>query len=942
MKPPKLQSTHILPVILVLFALSAISGWAAQFLTDWMWFASEGYAGVLLKGLSLRLATGIFFAVAVFAMIAGNALWAVARTREGAVRMHPMLAQTPLARLPERSVITRLIIGLCSGIAILFGIGTSAWWSDAMLYLNSSPFGYVEPILKRDAAFYVFNLPMLLHMRNLLVGVTILSALLCTGVYFVRGALGVTIIIRDNRVVARKPRISPEARRHLAAHLSSLLILVGYTLCLRRFEKLYEQGDLLSGQNDLVSGPGYKDVFGTLPLLFGLAVIFFIGAIAVYHFILRQNTRRLSLVVTIMIVGSLITAIYPGLLQRFSVLPNEFNRERDFISNRIAATRAAFGLDQVEERFLSGQAQLTHAEIESNRDTIQNIRLWDHEPLLETFGQVQEIRTYYKFNSVDNDRYTINGELRQTMLSPRELSITDLPNRTWVNERLTYTHGHGVAMGPVNQVDPEGLPELFIKDLPAAVKHPELAITRPEIYFGEEAHEPVFVRTRSKEFDYPAGDENVFSEYQEEGGVRIGSLWRRLLFAIRYGDFKILLTSDFTEDSRILLRRNIVNRVETIAPFFSYDRDPYMVINEGRLIWILDGYTGTSRFPYSLRISTLGNYQCNSVKVTVDAYSGQTTFYLADPTDPIALAWGGIFPTLLRPLEDLPPGLRSHLRHPEDLFEIQAHLFGTYHMDDPQMFYNREDKWQVPNMPIAGADPALGERPMRPYYTVMKLPGEQKSEFIQMLPFTPQGKDNLAAWMVARSDADHYGELVVYRFPKERLVFGPRQIMSRINQDDTIAPQLTLWNQQGSNVVLGTLLVIPIQESLLYVQPLYLRADKGKIPELKRVILGYESQIVMGANLEEALDKIFPPAGSVPAPPVAVPTPAPNVTPGSESPQPSDPAPSDQTVLSLTRQAREAYDAARSAAQQGDWTRYGQELERLGTLLEQLEQSSLE
>lgn len=935
MKLPKLQSTHVLPVILVLFALSALFGWLSQFLTDWMWFASEGYVGVLLKGLSLRIATGLFFAVAVFAMIAGNALWAVARTREGAVRMHPMLAQTPLARLPERGVITRLILGLCSGIAILFGIGTSAWWSDAMLYLNSSPFGYVEPILKREAAFYVFNLPMLIHMRNLLIGVTILSALLCTGVYFVRGALGVTIIIRDNRVVARKPRVSPEARRHLAAHLCSLLFLAGFALYVRRFEKLYEQGTLLSG-------PGYKDAFGTLPLLFGLAVIFFVGALVVYHAILRQNMRQFTAAISVIVVGALIASVYPGMLQKFSVLANEFNRERVFIEHHIQATRIAFGLDHVEERFLSGQAQLTRAEIESNRDTIQNIRLWDHEPLLETFGQVQEIRTYYKFNSVDNDRYTINGELRQTMLSPRELSITDLPNRTWVNERLTYTHGHGVAMGPVNQVDPEGLPELFIKDLPASVKHQELAITRPEIYFGEEAHEPVFVRTRSKEFDYPAGDQNVFSEYQEEGGVRIGSLWRRLLFAIRYGDFKILLTSDFTEDSRILLRRNIVNRVETIAPFFSYDRDPYMVIDEGRLIWIIDGYTGTSRFPYSPRISTIGNYQCNAVKVTVDAYTGRMAFYLADPTDPIASAWGAIFPSLLRSLDDLPPGLRSHLRHPEDLFEIQAHLFGTYHMDDPQMFYNREDEWQIPQMPITGADPALGERSMRPYYTVMKLPGENSAEFIQMIPFTPHGKDNLAAWMVARSDPEHYGELVVYRFPKERLVFGPRQIISRINQDDTIAPQLTLWNQQGSNVVLGTLLVIPVQESLIYVQPLYLRADKGKIPELKRVILGYESQIVMGANLEEALDKIFPPAGVPPSPvpPAATPTPSPNVTPGSESPQPSETAPTDQTDLSLARQAREAYDAARSAAQQGDWTRYGQELERLGTLLNQLEQSS--
>ncbi len=524
---------------------------------------------------------------------------------------------------------------------------------------------------------------------------------------------------------------------------------------------------------------------------------------------------------------------------------------------------------------------------------------------------------------MDNDRYRINGDLQQVMLSARELSSASLPNRNWINEQLTFTHGFGLTLGPVNQVTPEGLPVLFIKDLPPVSTTPSLKIERPEIYFGELSNDRVYVGTKAKEFNYPAGEQNVFTSYTGEGGVSISSMWRQLLFATRFTDLKLLLSDDLTPESRVLYNRNIKDRLAQVAPFLHFDSDPYLVISEGRLFWICDAYTVSHRYPYAQPVGGI-NYIRNSVKAVVDAYHGHVRLYIANEHDPVIQTWARIFPGILQPLGEMTADLRAHLRYPEDIFKVQTAVYSTYHMDQPQVFYNKEDQWSVAGM---GEAKTGGEaQTMEPYYTVMKLPGEQQEEFILMLPFTPKSKDNLASWMVARADGEHYGKLMVYRFPKQKLIYGPKQIAARVNQDPEISRQLSLWNQRGSQVMLGTLLVSPIKESLIYVQPLYLRAETGKIPELKRVIVAAENQIAMEPTLEASLARIFE---SEPSSTSQV---QPQASRLGDAPATTLPA----EVQSLMAQARQHYERAVEAQRDGDWGRYGEEIKRLGAVLEQM------
>ena len=441
------------------------------------------------------------------------------------------------------------------------------------------------------------------------------------------------------------------------------------------------------------------------------------------------------------------------------------------------------------------------------------------------------------------------------MLSPRELLSSNLPNRTWINEHLTFTHGYGVSLSPVNQVTPEGLPVLFIKDIPPQ-SNMDLKVKQPEIYFGELANDHVFVNTGTKEFDYPEGEKNVYKNYEGKGGFPVGSFIKKVILAARFKTLKILFADDIESESRVLMYRNITERVQKVVPFLRLDNDPYLVISEGRLIWLYDAYTVSNRYPYSQKIPRFGNYVRNSVKISIDAYDGSMNFYISDLSDPIIQTYQNIFPDLFQNLSEMPKDLRSHIRYPSDLFAIQTFIYATYHMKRPQVFYNKEDQWEIPE---------IDGRVMQPYYTIMKLPGEEHEEYILMVPYTPRGKSNLSAWMVARSDGNSYGKLDVYMFPKQKLVYGPSQIVARINQDAEISRQISLWDQRGSSVIQGTLLVIPIEESLVYVRPLYLKADSGKIPELKRVIVGYEDNIAMERTLDEALKKIFPGLSGIPS-----------------------------------------------------------------------------
>lgn len=544
---------------------------------------------------------------------------------------------------------------------------------------------------------------------------------------------------------------------------------------------------------------------------------------------------------------------------------------------------------------------------------MKNIRLWDHAPLLRTYSQLQEIRTYYKFNDVDNDRYLIDGEYRQIMLSPRELSYPALPSRSWVNEHIIYTHGHGVVMGPVNRISKEGLPEFFIKDIPP-VSSVNIKVTRPEIYYGETSNEYVFVGTKSPEFDYPEGDKNVYTRYEGKGGVPLSFL-KKILFAVRFKSVTMLLSGDITNESRVLFYRNVPERVARIAPFARLDTDPYLVISsEGRLLWFIDGYTVTDKFPYSESLPGRVNYIRNSIKAVVDAYDGSVRLYVSDDQDPVIRTYEKIFPGVFKKMDEMPEDLRSHVRYPMGMLAIQAAMYRAYHMEDAQVFYNKEDLWAIPAKHGS-------EEQIDPYYTIMKLPEEEKEEFILLLPFTPSRKDNMSAWMAARCDEPHYGKLIAYKFPKEKIVYGPKQVEARIDQDTEISRQLSLWGQRGSQVIRGSLLAIPIENSLLYVEPLYLAAERGQLPELKRVIIAYGNSVVMEENLEISLQRIF--GGEIMH--------------DKEIKKIAGPYRTEQTDRQLALDALSHYRKAQEYLRQENWSSYGEALRKMDEILRTIE-----
>jgi uncharacterized membrane protein (UPF0182 family) len=887
-----------------------------RFYTNWLWFSEVGFQSVYLTALR---AQGSVFAVT-FAL---TALWMTVNLRAavhavGDIRPIFTTRDGLQVTLPGRRQVQSLIPFVTLAVALLVGLFASSEWEMWLAWRNAVPFGEADPILNRDVGFYVFSLPALQRLQGLGQLLIVLAAITSGALYFVSGSLTTGFPARFI--------LTPSARRHLSLLAAAFLLLIAFGAWLGRAALLLEPSTLFTGAS-------YADVHARMPAaLVAVAAAILGAALAVWQAFSARNwpiplAAGLYLVVT---VGG---QVYSGTLQRFVVTPNEQVREGPFIQHNIDATRRAFGLDTVEAAELSGDALLTREDIARNAPTLDNVRLWDHQPLLDTFGQIQEIRTYYDFVSVDNDRYLLNGQNRQVMLSARELNSASLPNRTWVNERMTFTHGYGLTLGPVNEVTSEGLPVLFVRNLPPETI-PELQISEPSIYFGELSNDYVIVKTNTREFHYPRGDDNVFTTYAGQGGVSLGSLFRKLLFAVRFGAYQIVLSDDIGPESRILFHRNIRERVAEIAPFLTYDRDPYLVIADGRLFWLYDAYTISGRYPYSTSAVGGVNYIRNAVKIAIDAYNGTTTFYLADPTDPIAATYARIFPTLFRPMAEMMPSLRAHLRYPEDIFGIQAAVYATYHMTQPDVFYNREDQWEVPTV-----DQEQNAAAMQPYYTIMRLPGEQDAEFIQMLPFTPRRKDNLAAWLVARSDGEHYGKLGVFQFPKQKVIFGPRQVVARISQDQQISPQITLWNQQGSQIIWGTLMVIPIEESLIYVRPLYLRASGGRIPELTRVIVVYQNQIVMERTLDDGLARLF--GGASPssggetdnaAPPLS--TSAPSETPAPPSRLPNQGA----AVDGLASEARQHYERAIEAQRAGDWSRYGDEIRLLGETLTRMQQ----
>jgi uncharacterized protein len=841
-------------LIIAAVAFMTIIAWPAwaHFYTDWLWFQDLGYQTVFSTMLVTKIALGLTVGLLATAFTWLNFRLALRQSPEPPHLERLFTIEEQSVHLPD---FARLAGRLAPPTALVIGAFTGfiAWgaWDLFLRYRYQAPFGETDPIFGRDIAFYFFTLPALEALASLLLTLVIVGLIGAALIYAVIGAvhramLG-PMLGSDTFSKLRRFALGRGPRAHLLGLVAALFLLLAGQAYL-------VIPNLLFSTSGLITGASYTDIKATLPLLYVQVGVAVLVAVLAAASIFRSRSRLLWVGLGLYLLVLVAGWLYPAIVQRFSVGPNELVKETPYIIHNIAATRKAFGLDQVEERELPGETALTAQDIQENQRTINNIRLWDQQPLLDTFSQIQEIRTYYDFQSVDNDRYRINGELQQVMLSARELASASLPNRNWINEQLTFTHGFGLTLGPVNQVTPEGLPVLFVKDIPPVSSAPALKVERPEIYFGEMSNDRVYVKTKAKEFNYPAGEENIFASFAGEGGVAIGSTWRQLLFAARFGDLKLLLSNDLTPESRVLYHRNIRERLGQLAPFLNFDRDPYLVISEGRLLWIADAYTVSDRYPYSQPVSGI-NYIRNSVKAIVDAYHGHVRLYIADERDPLIQTWARIFPGILKPLSEMPADLRAHLRYPEDIFKIQTAVYSTYHMDQPQVFYNKEDQWSVVSM--AEKQGEAESQVMEPYYTIMRLPSERTEEFMLLLPFTPKRKDNLAAWMVARADGEHYGRLLVYRFPKQKLIYGPKQIVARINQDPEISRQLSLWNQRGSQVILGTLLVIPIKESLIYVQPLYLRADTGKIPELKRVIVAVENRIAMEPTLEASLARIF-------------------------------------------------------------------------------------
>src|ERR1700694_791105 len=883
-------------VVLVLLAvLVLVLPTLVRLAAEWPWFSTLGYGRVF----TTRLVAGGLLGL-VGGAVSFPFLYANLRFAQRGVAPTPLVVQLNAAApaVDVTPLVRRLALPAALGLALLFALGASGGWLSVLQFLHRTPFGATDPVFGRDLGYYVFTVPLVGAALALVTALTLLALVAAVALYVLR---------RDVVMFQRNVAVEPSARLHLAGLIALLFLLAALRVYFVRLPGL-----LYSTTGPLV-GASFADLHATLIGLriAGLAALAS-GALVLWGARSKRLARNTALAVAIYFgVAVLGVTIYPAVVQDLIVPRNELVKETPQLAYHIAATRRAWGLDRVVARDLSGEARLTERDIRANRPTIDNIRLWDRDPLLQTFGQLQEIRTYYDFVSVDDDRYMIDGQYRQVLLSPRELNSASLPTRTFINERLTFTHGL------VNQVTEEGLPVLFIKNLPP-VSSVSLRVTRPEIYFGELTDSWVFARTGQKEFDYASGDENIFTTYQGSGGVRVGSFWRRLVLAAYLRSLKVLLSSDITNDSRAMYVRNIRERARTALPFLLFDADPYIVIDEGgRLRWILDAYTATSRYPYAQPLANGINYMRNSVKVVIDAFDGTVTAYLADPADPLVRTFAKVFPGIFQPLDSMPADLRAHLRYPEDLFRVQSDMYGTYHMDEPQIFYHREDQWQKPVLSRAPerADPFLR-------HMIMRLPEERQAEFILMAPFTPRGKDNLAAWMVARNDGEHYSQLGVSRFPEQSLAFGPSQIVNRINQETEISRQISLWDQRGSEVIRGNLLVIPIEESLIYVQPLYLRAEGGSIPELKRVVVAHQNRVVMEETLEAGLSRLF--GGAVESSRVAA-------APGAAA------QPDNARAIDLARRAAESYRRAVEAQRAGDWARYGEELSQLEELLRQLQ-----
>ncbi len=929
---------------------------------DWLWFDTLGFSSLFMTMLVSKYGFGAAVWLFLILLITVNIL--IAR------RLNPEYCsgnylkekgpEAMLFGLSNKSLNSLALIFVAI-LSIVVAYKSSKHWDIILRYLYQVPFGSTDPVFNKDIGFYIYTLPLFLLIKNGLIFLIAVSTIITAGWYLKNGALQIE---GDMAPMEGAPpsmpglKITVNGKRHLIFIFGIIVLLIGLSFYLKTYELLFStQGPAF--------GAGYTDVtirVWAFRLILICSLIY--GLLLIYNSF-RTNMKVISKAGILWICAIIILSyVIPSSVQKFVVKPNELAKESPYIERNIKSTREAYNLNKIKEVDFNVRDSLTQEDLEKNDVTIQNIRVWDEKPLLQTYKQIQAIRLYYDFNNVDVDRYMIDSKYRQVMISARELIVSQLPPQanTWVNRHLKYTHGYGVVSSPVNEVSKEGLPNLFIKDIPPVSK-PDLKIERPEIYYGEKTDDYVLVKTKTEEFDYAKGDNNVYTNYQGKGGVVIGSFLRKLLYAIEFMDPQILFTNYLTPESRIMYNRNIQNRLSIIAPFLTYDNDPYIVISEGRLYWIMDAYTTSDMYPYSSRSPMPGtrklvNYIRNSVKVIIDAYNGSVDFYTLDEVDPLLKTYKSMFPEIFKPISVMPEDLKRHIRYPGGLFSIQVDAYLKYHMEDIQVFYNQEDLWQVPD--VLNGDTRLA---MEPYYIIIKLPEEEREEFFLMLPMTPSRKDNMIGWLAARCDQSDYGNLIVYKLPKDKLVYGPMQIEARVNQQTEISREFSLWDQRGSSVIRGNILAIPVEDTFIYVEPVYLEAKQetaqkpapgqqprrgifstpqsgasggnisgaGKpdrssasLPELKRIIAASGNRVVMHERLDEALRGIL----------------------GSDllSAKPSSTATierqmeSDSEVGEMAKKALEHYRKAKEYLRDGNWAGYGKELDALEKILTEQEQ----
>ena len=885
-----------------LILLSISSSW----IFEWMWLNELGYSRIFwtLRGTQLALIVGAFIIAAAYFVL--NFRYLAGQLQN--VNLHGSPLQGVEFDFSSAFAHKRIKQFFTLGalvMALLFALSFYIRWDESLRFISNVEFGEVDPLFGRDIGFYMFQLPFWDILQSSLTSIAFLTLAILALSYIFTGLLSVQSLTKYN---AR-----PEVMNHLSINAGIWLAFIAWGFFLDRYQLLFKA-------DGIVYGAGYTDVVVHLPAIW---ILFVLTVILSAIFLISRwvNLQKLipvlaGLILVVLVLGR---ALLPTLVQQFSVEPNELQLETPYLENNIEMTRLAYNLHNVTEVEYMADDTLGITEIRNNQDAIDNIRLWDPRLLIGTYKQLQEIRSYYEFYSVDNDRYTVDGDVVQMMLSAREIART-LPSQsdTWVNRHMQYTHGHGLVMSPVTETNRQGEPSLIIRNIPPVFESPDLRVDNPAIYFGENSGGYYIVNTGVPELHYPDGDENVYIHYDGTGGIQISNFFRKLLFAWEMGDINIILSDYIHNESRLQVWRSVQERINRITPFLQLDNDPYLVLNDGQLYWIQDAYTTSSYFPYSQKYRNTFNYIRNSVKIVVDAYDGTVDYFIVDENDPVLQVYDSIFPGVFKSLDELPEGIESHFRYPQDLFEVQIETFARYHMTRPQVFYNQEDLWTRPNEKYGGRQIL-----MEPYYVLARLPEDEQLEFMLISPLTPENRDNMISWMAAKSDPGSYGELLVYKLPKERLIYGPAQIEARIDQDPEISRQIALWDQRGSRVIRGNLMVIPIENSFLYVEPVFLLADGVEIPQLPRVIVAIGDNISMQPTIEQAIFELFGQEADFILP-GAVPAVAQQMVPTEDGEFITD----DLTSQQLS-EIRETWRDLLTALEEGNWTRYGELLNEL-------------